>query len=459
MKNLLKKLRWKWHHDLTDQMDADAGVLRELNKKMSDNLSELENIKQETKANNIREQVDKLEAIQEQIKHLEGKCASYESKLAQIQKSSDLDHFAQRVEIEKVFNLMKDRESQKLFWTMIHWYQKKDLVPMYRHLIQSNRPGDPKDVLWMLKNRLNTKNPKDELIIFGTNYFAKEFLLVLRELGCRVDYICKHDNETKFNAPSFSPVVGYDWEGTPVITEAEFLSEHKDAKVVIVDSRYGTAKNYLISKGIPENNIFIRSTMYGLQYFEEDITIPHQHEVFIDGGVLDLKSTLDFIKWCGGEYDAVYAFEPDGNNYKNCMEKIQNDPLLDERRVHLLNSALWSKDEELVFQEGNAGASKVIAGGNSSVQGRSIDSVLQGARVTFIKMDIEGSELSALVGARESIKKWKPRLAISIYHKQEDPIEIPLYIHELVPEYKMYIRHYSTSRWETVLYCVCDDDL
>ena len=74
--------------------------------------------------------------------------------------------------------------------------------------------------------------------------------------------------------------------------------------------------------------------------------------------------------------------------------------------------------------------------------------------VTFIKMDIEGAELKALKGAKNIILRDKPKLAISIYHKPEDIVEIPLFIKELVPEYKLYIRHYSNDSIETVLYAV-----
>jgi hypothetical protein len=73
----------------------------------------------------------------------------------------------------------------------------------------------------------------------------------------------------------------------------------------------------------------------------------------------------------------------------------------------------------------------------------------------FIKMDIEGSELEALKGAKNTIKNQKPRLAISVYHKPEDIFEIPLYLKELVPAYKFYLRHDClVNLTETVLYAM-----
>ena len=75
-------------------------------------------------------------------------------------------------------------------------------------------------------------------------------------------------------------------------------------------------------------------------------------------------------------------------------------------------------------------------------------------RVTFIKMDIEGAELEALKGARNIITKYRPKLAICLYHKPEDIITIPKYIKSLLPEYKLYVRHYSNNTGEFVLYAV-----
>ena len=83
-----------------------------------------------------------------------------------------------------------------------------------------------------------------------------------------------------------------------------------------------------------------------------------------------------------------------------------------------------------------------------------IDSVPECQNATWIKMDIEGAEMAALKGARNTILRNKPKLTISIYHSDEDMIRIAEYIHELVPEYRLYIRHHSSNKAETVLYAI-----
>lgn len=83
-----------------------------------------------------------------------------------------------------------------------------------------------------------------------------------------------------------------------------------------------------------------------------------------------------------------------------------------------------------------------------------IDAVPECKNATFIKMDIEGMEWDALHGAVETIKRNHPKLAICIYHSDEDMIRIVEYIHEIAPEYKLYVRHHSKREYETVLYAV-----
>ena len=74
---------------------------------------------------------------------------------------------------------------------------------------------------------------------------------------------------------------------------------------------------------------------------------------------------------------------------------------------------------------------------------------------TFIKMDIEGSEYNALLGGQEVICNNKPKLAICIYHSDEDMLRLIELIHDMVPEDSLFIRQHSNSICETVLYAVC----
>ena len=69
-------------------------------------------------------------------------------------------------------------------------------------------------------------------------------------------------------------------------------------------------------------------------------------------------------------------------------------------------------------------------------------------------MDVEGAELMALKGAEHIIKTHKPKLAICVYHKDGDIIEIPAYLKSLIPNYRFYLRKYSTCASELVLFAI-----
>ena len=90
---------------------------------------------------------------------------------------------------------------------------------------------------------------------------------------------------------------------------------------------------------------------------------------------------------------------------------------------------------------------------------RTIDSLVTSEdiqRVDFLKMDIEGSELAALRGAEKTLQQFKPRLAISIYHKFGDFFEIPLFLQSLSLGYRFHVDHYTIHAEETVLYASAD---
>ena len=92
--------------------------------------------------------------------------------------------------------------------------------------------------------------------------------------------------------------------------------------------------------------------------------------------------------------------------------------------------------------------------GTVTIETAAIDEIVKDDKVTFLKLDVEGAEMKALQGAKNTILKNKPRLAVCIYHKPEDIIEIPAYLLSLNPDYHFYIRHYKLSYNETVLYAI-----
>lgn len=83
-----------------------------------------------------------------------------------------------------------------------------------------------------------------------------------------------------------------------------------------------------------------------------------------------------------------------------------------------------------------------------------LDDLLADESPSFIKMDIEGAESEALLGAEQIIKKYHPKLAISVYHKPEDIFRIPELILNYHKNYKFYLRHYSYTNSETILYAI-----
>ena len=186
------------------------------------------------------------------------------------------------------------------------------------------------------------------------------------------------------------------------------------------------------------------------QYF-----IPEMHfssdEVYIDSGMYDGDTIVEFIRHCPN-YARIIGFEPDEGNLERF--RLRNLPM-EGLEVH--SAGVWSEEDVLCFSADGATFSKIAESGDASLRVMSIDSLEIGKPVTFIKMDIEGSELEALKGARETIRRDMPKLAICVYHRKEDMITIPQYIRSLEPEgrsYAFYLRHHGLCGNETVLYAI-----
>jgi len=244
--------------------------------------------------------------------------------------------------------------------------------------------------------------------------------------------------------------------GLPVFSPLD-APRYSDEHIIIIASRqYGRGMYECLTRaGVPQSALYVSAfgiftAGYGHQYF--DVFQPREHEVFVDAGCCDASTSLEFVQWCHGHYDKIYAFEGSQALAKECEAVFQREQVRD---YQMIPKACWKETGMVGFSDdlqSVRGNSAHITGQAGDVPAASIDGILGGTIATFIKMDIEGAEYEALQGARNTIQKYHPRLAISIYHKPMDVLYIPSYLMQLHEGYRFYIRHYCSRRWETVLY-------
>lgn len=242
-------------------------------------------------------------------------------------------------------------------------------------------------------------------------------------------------------------------EGVEVISPARLYEAYADAIVIITGMRYkDEILLELIENSFPREQILYPSDfgwmrgICGQQYF--DFFEPASEEIFIDGGSFDGRTSKGFVQWCKGSYKKIYAFEPNHEQATIVSDHIEKWGI---ENVEVIRAGLWNESATLGFTLERTG-SRVDSKGTVQIQVDSIDNVLKGEKVTLIKMDIEGSEYNAILGAAETIRKWHPRLAICIYHKMGDVLTLPALILELDSSYRLALRHYRNYPNETVLY-------
>jgi FkbM family methyltransferase len=140
----------------------------------------------------------------------------------------------------------------------------------------------------------------------------------------------------------------------------------------------------------------------------------------------------------------VVAIEPAPENVK-CL-RYNFSAEITQGRVIICPKGVWDREAFLSFhvnRENSARDSFFAVWPGADDIGRvpltTIDhlvSELKIDRVDFIKMDIEGAEKRALLGATSTLRMHKPRLAVAAYHEPDDPKQLPAIVSAAVPEYK-----------------------
>lgn len=180
------------------------------------------------------------------------------------------------------------------------------------------------------------------------------------------------------------------------------------------------------------------------QYFEPFLNLQPAGESFADIGCFDGRTSADFIERCP-QFNAVHIFEPDPNNLAVIRAKFEG-----QGKVHCHPVGLGDAKTTVRFSSSGS-TSAITDDGDLDIQIERLDSFgIDG--ITFLKMDIEGAELGALAGARETIRRCHPRLAICVYHQASDLWRIPQEIFSIRDDYTIYLRHYTEGVTETVMF-------
>ena len=338
-----------------------------------------------------------------------------------------------------------------------------------------------------LMEKINNENPP--IVVFGYGAVGNVIARNLLKAHGKVVAFC--DNFKK----------GFNEElGVPVISADDLSKSYKDAIIVVaVCYKYNDEiYNQVLKIGFAPENVFRRYSGYELynldklkqyydgyqwaynffdddiskqiilerirgylfyhimahspcedQYFEKEIMQLSNQEVFVDGGCYTGDTIEEFLKRVNRQYKYIYGFEPDETNYNMAKRN-----LTEYQNIEIISKGLWNRSERVCFNSASS-SSRIDDGVTDSIELTSLDSYFSESQnrplPTFIKMDIEGSEKNALLGAKKIISGVHPKLAICVYHKPEDIFELPQIIQSL-GAYHFTLRHYSPDSVDTVLY-------
>ena len=168
-------------------------------------------------------------------------------------------------------------------------------------------------------------------------------------------------------------------------------------------------------------------------YYQKKNTVVEDGEIVLDIGTAEGLFPITIIDKCSH----IYMVEP-SKIFNNCLNQTFN---FFSEKVTILNTAVGNEDGIILFDENSLdGMINTKSTNDNNVTINKIDTLFKNKRITYLKADIEGFELEMLKGAEQTIKAYKPKIAITTYHTENNPEEIISLITGFVPEYNYYVK-------------------
>ena len=351
---------------------------------------------------------------------------------------------------DKVYAHLTDEISKKIFEARLKYAAEKDLG--YITGLESKYRNLNSDMQVYIEKIQKGAH----VMIYGAGVAGHYLFGRFKGFGVNVDCFIDQDE-------SKGPVDGQ--TGIKVITEKELIDNKElyGGKTVVISYPVKPVAHEVRKRLIDEIGIDEKNIIMGIfdwrnnqgQYF--DYFAPCENEVFVDCGCFDGATCFNFAGWCGSKgFEHIYSFEADPKNYEKSKELLA--PL---GKCELFPYGTSDSNKKVYFASDAFETSCIISReeaekknfeGVTEIETVALDDVLAGKRVTFIKMDIEGAEYEALMGAKKLIMENRPRMAISVYHKFEDFVTLADLVLSMHPDYRIAYRHYGFDDLETVMY-------
>lgn len=172
------------------------------------------------------------------------------------------------------------------------------------------------------------------------------------------------------------------------------------------------------------------------------------HEIYVDAGAYTGDTVAEFVQHTHG-YKEIVAIEADEKNFRRLERSTA-----ELKNITLYRCAVYDEDTNICFDT-RGGRNSAVGISGKTICARKIDSILDGKAATYIKLDVEGQEAAALCGAKETIQKYRPKLLVSAYHRNEDLFALPLWVRQTRGDYRVYLRHFPyIPAWDTNYYFV-----
>ena len=189
-------------------------------------------------------------------------------------------------------------------------------------------------------------------------------------------------------------------------------------------------------------------------FIPEIVQVLHDGEIFLDGGAHHGSVIEAFIKQMNGAFDRIVAVEPDPSSRVVLDGQLQS-LLPHDPRISVLDCALGEIEGAATFHGGLGYASQLSGTGQMRIAVRPIDTL--GLSPTFIKLHLEGHELDALKGARQTLARCRPIVAATIYHNADGIWKTADWLMDALPGYRFLFRAHSWCGTGAVIYAIPDE--